>query len=209
MTSQKIYGTSLLTGTALFFVTMGLHPVGGSFEHMISMIPINITAHSIGISSLPFMVYGFLGLTLLLRKSSPFADAGLVMFSFSAVSGMMAASLNGLVLSFYLRRLEKLGANAVADAEYVLDLIFDINKAMDFIFIITLCVAALLYSIALLRSTLMPKWIAWVGIVMGSLALFMYFTGFEFITVAAFRNFIFSYAAWTGIVSFFLIKKTT
>ena len=56
---NKAGGYALIAGSMLAILTMGLHPTGGNFEHLKKIIPLNITAHSLGILALLFLLFGF------------------------------------------------------------------------------------------------------------------------------------------------------
>ncbi len=63
---ERSSGTALLLGSLLMIITMGLHPAGGSIEHLIRISPVIIITHSLAIVSIPFMLFGFWGLTKML-----------------------------------------------------------------------------------------------------------------------------------------------
>lgn len=206
MNNQKIYGISIIFGSVMSIITMALHPVGGNIEHLINVSPVIVGTHTLGIASLPFMTFGFLGLTQLLRKKSIYADAGFVVFAFANIAALFAALFNGLVVPSLVNNYASVDEATLEIVRVTLSNNFYINAALDYVFIVGVCVSALLWSISIITTRTFSKWISGLGIVMGVTAIVSVVTGFTFISLTGFRVFIFGYVFWTILLGIFLIR---
>ena len=55
---EKNAGLSLLMGSVMMVVTIGLHPTSGSFEHLLKITSLIIGTHSIAIAAVPLIAFG-------------------------------------------------------------------------------------------------------------------------------------------------------
>lgn len=109
MKKEKISagGIALISGSILLLVTMVFHPQGESLEHLRDISTAIIVTHGIAIISVPISLYGFWECHIFLDGSLFLSRIALVTVSLSLLSMMMAGVLNGLVLLFFLKNMEK------------------------------------------------------------------------------------------------------
>ena len=100
----KITGLSLTIGSFLAITTMMIHPAGSNIEHIIELSkPLQIT-HTLAIFCLPFILFGFYGLTHKLSGKWRISILAFIIIGFGLVAAMFAALFNGLALTFFLNQ---------------------------------------------------------------------------------------------------------
>ncbi|TYA74624.1 hypothetical protein [Seonamhaeicola marinus] len=203
----KTAGISLILGSLLIIATMVMHPHGGSLEYLIKISNQITITHALAIFSIPIITFGFYGLTLKLLTPNKIAVLAFIILCFGFVAVMFAALINGLTLPYFLNEFaDSLDANrAVVDP--IVYYGFAINKPLDYIFMTGCCLAILLYSIIIVRSNLLHKWIGYFGILLIAFAVFGVLTGFIFTNLTGFRVFTFSLAAWILSSAVLLIRS--
>lgn len=204
---HKSSGISLITGSLLIIATMGLHPTGGSIEYIIKITKSITATHSLAIFSLPILFFGFYGLTNALLDKWKLAKLALIIMEFGLIAAMFAALINGLTLPYFLGKYE----NNIAENSNMLKLIinygFAINKPLDYIFIIATCLAITIYSLLIVSSDKLPKWIGFFGLSLIVFAIIGLLTGFVFSNLIGFQIFIFGIATWFLATGITLIKS--
>jgi hypothetical protein len=204
---HKSSGISLITGSLLIIATMGLHPTGGSIEYIIKITKSITATHSLAIFSLPILFFGFYGLTNALLDKWKLAKLALIIMEFGLIAAMFAALINGLTLPYFLGKYE----NNIAENSDMLKLIinygFAINKPLDYIFIIATCLAITIYSLLIVSSDKLPKWIGFFGLSLIVFAIIGLLTGFVFSNLIGFQIFIFGIATWFLATGITLIKS--
>jgi hypothetical protein len=204
---HKSSGISLITGSLLIIATMGLHPTGGSIEYIIKITKSITATHSLAIFSLPILFFGFYGLTNALLDKWKLAKLALIIMEFGLIAAMFAALINGLTLPYFLGKYE----NNIAENSDMLKLIinygFAINKPLDYIFIIATCLAITIYSLLIVSSDKLPKWIGFFGLSLIVFAIIGLLTGFVFSNLIGFQIFIFGIATWFLATGISLIKS--
>ena len=206
---QKVSGISLIISSVLLVLTMVLHPTGGDIKHIMQMHDVAITAHSLAIFSLPFVAYGFYGLSISLLTNSKISMLGFIFVCFALIAGMIAASINGLVLPMFV-------ANYVNEFEQNSNILKPIlkngsffNQAMDYITIIGLIIAIIIWSVLIIIGEKFPKWIGYYGLILFVLSLFGVFMNFNFVNLFGFRIFVFSLVSWIVLMGWLMTKNTT
>ncbi len=203
----KSSGISLITGSFLIIATMGLHPSGGSIEYIIKINKSITATHAMAIFSLPILFFGFYGLTNKLIDKYKFAKLALCIIGFGLIAAMFAALINGLTLPLFLGAYK----NKVAENSDTLNLIikygFAINKPLDYIFIVATCLAISIYSILIVSSNKLPKWIGYVGVSIIIFAIVGLLIGFVFTNLIGFQLFIFGISIWFLTIGISLIKS--
>jgi len=175
-------------------VTMVLHPVGGDFDHLVSILTIGRVSHIIAIISLPFVAYGFWGLTL--RLKSQIATLSFFFMLFGLFAVMLAGATNGLILMDFVDRYSEASEELIASLKPFFRLISAINHAFDFIFIGAVCISTGLWSFIILKSKLLPVYLGWLGVLITLTALVSLLAGFVFVDLHGFRIFIFGWVIW-------------
>lgn len=192
----KSTSISLILGALLIITTMVLHPSGGSIEYIIKISKTITIAHSLAIFSLPILLFGFYGLTMKLLDKRRLSILAFIIISFGLFSAMLAALINGLTLPYFLNQYsERLDEN-IQVLKPITNYSFSLNVPLDYVFIVACCLAIMVYSAIILIEKKFPKWIGFLG---GFIVLFSIvgaLTGFIFTSLAGFRVFTFSIAAW-------------
>ena len=203
---HKSSGISLITGSLLIIATMGLHPTGGSIEYIIKITKSITATHSLAIFSLPILFFGFYGLTNALLDKWKLAKLALFIMGFGLISAMFVALIIGLTLPYFLGKYK----NNIAENSDMLKLIinygFAINKPLDYIFIIATCLAITIYSLLIVSSDKLPKWIGFFGLSLIVFVIIGLLTGFVFSNLIGFQIFIFGIATWFLATGISLIK---
>lgn len=194
--AYKSTGISLLTGAFLIIVTMVLHPSGGSLERIVAISKTIMIAHALAIVSLPFLLFGCYGLTKVLMDRWKLSILALITTSFALIAAFFAALFNGLVLPYFLNQYaDQLEAKADI-LRPISNFSFAINVPLDYVFIVGICLAILLYSVLILIERKFPAWIGYLGVVLILLAIAGGVTGFVFTSLLGFRIFVFGIATW-------------
>jgi len=174
---------------------MIFHPGGGDIEYLRTIITMGVVTHSIALVSMPVMAFGLLGLTLKLNDSNGIAIAAFVVISFGMIAAMIAAALNGLVLPSILERFGP-GENAEEQIRLLITYNSMLNHAFDKILMTSFAAAVILWSIAILRQRLLPRWLGIFGGIDGLIGLYAVLSGALGVHLNEFRLFIFGFVAW-------------
>ncbi|WP_339814652.1 hypothetical protein [uncultured Imperialibacter sp.] len=205
---EKSSGVAIIIGSVFMVLTMVLHPAGGNAAHIRQMSDIIIASHSLAILSIIVLSYGLVGLAIKLKSDIVLSYGGAVLFAFSAVAVMMAATLNGLAVPFFLERMGEITSENNDLIRAVLIYNYSLNKAFDLIFILAMSGAAVLWSWAIVRTGLLKKWLGWLGLVVGILAIAMTLFGFVFTDLEGLRIFIGAFVIWLLAVGVALAKTS-
>jgi hypothetical protein len=84
---------------------------------------------------------------------------------------------------------------------------YSLNKAFDLIFILAMSGASVLWSWAIVRTGLLKKWLGWLGLVVGILAIAMTLFGFVFTDLPGLRIFIGAFVVWLVAVGVALARR--
>lgn len=193
---EKNAGISLIIGSVLGVITMVIHPVGGNIDHLINISGVIIVSHTIALFSIPFLMFGFWGLSRRIGFDNSFSVLALVTASLSLAAVMMAAAINGIVVPFFVDNLKDASPEKIKTAEMILSFGFSLNQAFDYIFVGGICQAFLLWSIAVIKGKTFPNWIAFLGIALGLGFLIAMISGFVLSDLRGFRIFFFGIVAW-------------
>lgn len=175
---------------------MVLHPSGGSIEYIIKISKTITIAHSLAIFSLPIILFGFYGLTIRLLDKWKLSILAFIIISFGLFSAMLAAVINGLTLPYFLNKYsERLDEN-IRVLKPITNYSFSLNVPLDYVFIVTCCLAIIVYSTIILIEKKFPKWIGFLGTFIVLFSIVGVLTGFIFTSLTGFRVFTFSIAAW-------------
>lgn len=203
----KTTGLSLTIGSFLAITTMIIHPVGTNIEHIIELSkPLQIT-HTLAIFCLSFILFGFYGLTHKLSDKRKISTLAFIIIGFGLVAAMLAALFNGLALTFFLNQYSDNLEQNNAIIKPIVNYGFAINKGLDYVFIVSFCLAISIYSVIMIISKKLPKWIGYFGIVILIFALIGAVTNFMFTSHSGFRIFVFSIAGWILCSGISLIKS--
>jgi hypothetical protein len=204
---EKNAGLALIVFTILLALTMGLHPAGGSVEHLIRIQRLIITTHAIAILSLPFGWIGFWGLTRKLGLDNFWSVLAFAMISFGLVAVLIAASANGLIVPIFLQHYKDATPEAIDSIRPVLRYSFAINGAFDYIYTFAFCLAILGWSITILRTGRLSKWLGWAGILVAIAAAVIFVSGVAVHSLQGFRIFVTAIVVWVLMAGVALFKQ--
>lgn len=201
---QKGAGISLIIGSLLMIATMVLHPVGGDFNQLLRIVTIGIVSHSIAILSVPFIAYGFFGLTVRLKTTSFLSYTGFSIMFFGLVAVLIAAAVNGLILTDFVKSYEGASDETIAQIKPIFVFIRSFNHAFDYIFMSAICLAMLFWSFAIIKTKALSAWTGYFGILVAGTGIVLFISGVELLHLSGFRVFIFANVAWILAVGFAL-----
>lgn len=203
---QKGAGLALIIGSILMIATMVLHPVGGDFNQLLRIVTIGIISHALAILSVPFVAYGFFGLTIRLRATSFLSYTAFSIMLFGLIAVMIAAATNGLILTDFVKSYEGAPDETIASLNPIFVFIRSFNHAFDYIFMSAMCLAMLFWSTAIIKTKAMAIWIGYFGIIVSAAGVILFLSGFELLHLAGFRMFVFANVAWILAVGFLLMR---
>lgn len=207
MTRDRQSAIALIVGSIAWIVTMVLHPTGGSFEKIVRISSIIIGTHSLAIATIPLVLFGFWGLTARLGTDRGLPVAALVTYAFGSVAAMCAAVINGLTLPAFAKQFAEADPASRDLAHMVVDYGSTMNAGFARVFMAATAVAVLLWSISILTTRALPRWIGALGVAAGLTGLFLVLSGTLSVHVHDFGLFVFGYAAWTILVGVLLWRR--
>lgn len=203
----KSSGLSLIIGSLLAIVAMMLHPSGGNIEHIIQIsAPLRIT-HALAIFCLPFILFGFYGLTHKLSDKWKLSTLAFLIIAFGLFAVMIAGVFNGLALPYFLGQYSENIEQNISIVKPIVNYGFAVNKSFDYVFIASFCSAIIVYSLIIITSKTLPKLIGYFGIAILTFAIIGATTNFVFTSLTGFRIFVFSIAGWILYSGISLIKS--
>jgi hypothetical protein len=197
-------GTALMVSIAMIIFTMVLHPSGGSIEYIQKIATTIIVSHSIAIIAMPLTLLGFWGLTRKLEDESMISLAAFVVGCLGLFAGVCAAAINGLALPLFVNRYIGATPEAMEAIKPIIKYSSSLNHAFDFIFMGSCCLAILLWSIAILKTRSLPRWLGWTGIILVASVAIIAATGFTLVDLKGFRIFIGGLVTWLFLAAFCL-----
>lgn len=120
-------------------------------------------------------------------------------FTFSClgfVAAFLAATVNGLVLPFFVGSYHESSQEIIDALKPGFVLIRSLNHAFDFVLIGGVLIAMLLFSSSILKTNLFPKALGYMGLLLPALLIFMLITGFDLLNLYGFRIFALSIVSW-------------
>lgn len=203
---SKTGGYALISGSLLAILTMGLHPAAGNFEHLRKIIPINITAHSLGILAMLFLLFGFLALKKVFTDGQPLSSAAFIATAAGLCSGILAATFNGLALSIFINQYQNPTPEMIESLRPVIKYNFALNHAFDYIMIAGINIAILLWGIIILKTKLLSKWLAYYGFILNAAFLILVVMGIMLVDLHGFRIFVLGIVSWI-VAAGWLLKR--
>lgn len=186
----------LLLGTFLMFVTMILHPVGGDVEHLLKVSQMGMIAHGLAIFSLPFSALGFIGLSRQLGINRFFSKLGLAFMLLALAAAMLAATANGFILPMFIGDYAGADPATLDSIHPILRYNIAFNHAFDYQLITGMFLSMFLWSISIVQTGNLPRWIAYLGFVIVAVILGTVLSGFSFLDLGGFRMFVFGWLIW-------------
>ena len=125
---EKHAGVSMIIGALLATITMVLHPVGGNIEHLVKISPMIKTSHIIALFSVPFMLFGFWGLTRSIGFDKTFSVLAFATATLGLFAVMIAGAINGLAVPFFVENLNEANVERKEVAQMILSYGFSLNQ---------------------------------------------------------------------------------
>jgi hypothetical protein len=199
---QNTSGISLIIGTVVTIATIALHPSGGNTDHILKIQHVLMTSHSIAIFCLPFLLFGFFGLSSALSEPSKLSFLGLTFMGFGLFAAMVAATLNGITLPLFI------SDNYRQDVNFV-DLVRSYGMAfsgpMAYIFIAMSSMSIFIWSLLLIKYSRPCNWLGYFGIVILIFTIFAHLAGFNLISLWYFRVFVCGIIVWNLSIGILLV----
>ncbi|MCU0470960.1 MAG: hypothetical protein MUF58_20435 [Arcicella sp.] len=205
---QKFSGLSLIISSVLLVFTMVLHPTGGNTKHILQMHDVAIIAHSLAIITLPFVAFGFYGLSIILLTNHKISLLAFIFVCFALLAGMIAASINGLILPMFVENYAQEFEQNSEVLRPILKYGSFFNIAMDNIMIVGIVVAITIWSVLIIISKKLPQWMGYYGLVLLLLSLLGVILNFNFVNLFGFRMFIFGLVSWIVVTGWLMMRET-
>ena len=199
---ERKAGIMLIVGSVLMIVTMILHPAGDMEDR--SLI---IGTHVLALLSIPISLVGFWGVTRRICTNSIFSLSAFITMSIGLFAAMCAAAISGLAYPMF-RDYYLANSTSEIDIDVVLTYSFALNQAMALIYVGAMCVAMLLWSVAILQTIKLPKWLAYFGILLSAGYVILLVFGVNLTDLDGFRLFIFGSVTWVITAGYLLAKST-
>lgn len=198
MTSNltKSAGYALILGSFLMTVTMILHPAGGSFEHLLRIIKVIVVSHTIAILSIPPMLFGFYGVYKSFKTAQSLSLFAFFIIALGLIAVMIAGALNGLVLPMFINNYKDATPETIETLKPIIRYNGALNHAFDYIFIGSVCISIVIWSILMLKTKTFPAWLAYFGFLLTGGFFIGLVSGFTYVSLLGFRVFIFSLVGW-------------
>jgi hypothetical protein len=198
MTDDRKSGIALITGMAGTIITMALHPTGHDLVagHAASMMQLNVAVHTLALVCVPILFLGALGLTQRLASPNRLAVSGLVLFGFAEVAVMIAAAASGLIAPGLFHHMSTDSPTAADAWRAAMALNGHLNQAFALIFTVASSVAIVIWSTAILKSSIFNRALGIYGCILGSLTILGVLSGHIRLNVHGFGLVVLGQAIW-------------
>jgi hypothetical protein len=198
MTDDRKSGIALITGMAGTIITMALHPTGPDLAsgHAASMMQLNVAVHTLALVCVPILFLGALGLTQRLTSPNRLAVSGLVLFGFAEVAVMIAAAASGLIAPGLFHHMSTDSPTAADAWRAAMALNGHLNQAFALIFTVASSVAIVIWSTAILQSSIFNRALGIYGCILGSLTILGVLSGHIRLNVHGFGLVVLGQAIW-------------
>jgi hypothetical protein len=205
MTDDRKSGIALITGMTGTIITMALHPTGHDLTsgNAASMMQLNVAVHTLALVCVPILFLGALGLTQRLASPNRLALSGLVLFGFAEAAVMIAAAASGLIAPGLFHHMSEAGPGTADAWRAVMALNGHLNQAFALIFTVASSVAIVLWSAAILKSSIFNRALGIYGSILGPLTILGVLSGHVRLNVHGFGLVILGQAIWfitTGVL---------
>lgn len=163
-------------------------------------------SHAIAIFCLPFIGFGFWGLSNMLQTKSKISVLAFFILFFGLIAAMVAATINGLVLPNFASRYWADG-NDISVINKIIGYGHAINTSMTYIVITSISIAIGIWSFLIILTNKLPKWLGYFGLTVIAIGLLGVLLRFNFTDLLGFRTFIFGLVSWIIAVGFNMTRK--
>lgn len=192
---KRASGISLIIGSICMVFTMVLHPTGGNIEHILHIKNMAIISHSLAIFSLPFVCFGYWGLSITLQTRSKISILALIFSCMGLIAALIAATINGITLPLYLGNImtEQADVNTV---RLIMRYGSHINLAMDYILMLSLGFAMSMWSILIIQHKQFNSLMGYYGILVVVAGIILGVSGYHLTGVKGFSGVVFGMVSW-------------
>lgn len=202
---KRASGICLLLGSILATLTMALHPMGGDIEHIVKIKRVLMFSHAIAIFCLPFIGFGFWGLTNMLKTKSKMSLLALFILLFGLIAAMIAATINGLVLPNFASKYW-INDSDVSVLNKIIGYGHAINISMTYIVITAISLSIGIWSFLIIKTNQLSKWLGYFGLIVIIIGLLGVLLSFDLTSLLGFRTFIFGLVSWIIVIGIKMIK---
>lgn len=207
---KKSAGICLSIGAVLATLTMAMHPVGGSLAEIANMRNAFTFSHGMAVLCIPFIAFGFWGLSTKLVTNSRISFLAFSIICFGLIAAMVAGTINGLVLPYFA---SKYADGTIDDS--ILNSIRAygnfINLSLDYIFIGAISLSILIWSYLIVAKKQLPVWLGYYGLLIILCIVAALLMNLSFTSVIGFSLFTFLIVSWkiaAGALLIFSSKKS-
>jgi hypothetical protein len=194
--SYRSSGLAVVIGSVIEIIVMVFHPVGGSFERLIRMHNVAIETHGMAIAAMAITFVGILGLTRALLAEYFLSVAGVVFYGVSMVGGLCAAVMNGIAMPEFVKEYASSDEAARKALQPIFQYAHAVSGGFARVFMVGLVIAVFLFSIAILRTKVLPRALGIIGIALVAVLVVLMSIGWIGLDVHTFGIFVFISALW-------------
>ena len=203
---KQVSGYNLIIGALLLIVAMTFHPSGGSIENIVRTKVSFMLAHSLAIVSLPFVGFGFYGLSSALVSRSKMSFLALSISIFGLIAAMIAGSVNGFALPLFLAKVTQQKFD-VATVTSIIRYGSYINIAMDYICLGFISLAIAVWSVIIIKNMKYLKWLGYYGVAILLCGLISAANGYNLAGLFLFRIVVFAILSWIILAAYKVLLK--
>lgn len=207
MKRDTMYGGALIAGTLGSFLTMAMHPTGSQLLADVQhMAPVVMAVHVLALVTLPFSVFGTLGLTRRLSADGELPAAAMVSYAMASVAVMIAAIASGLLAPGLFTTLATSTGSEQQLAMAIVSYNGSINQAFAKVYVYASSSAILLWSVAIISHGRLSRGAGWLGVIVATLALLAMTIGHLRLDVHGFGAVVLTQGIWMITVGVLLIR---
>jgi hypothetical protein len=209
MNDKRLGGIALILGALFGILVLTFHPGGGhrvTPAQLEALIAMSIGVHAVAIASLPISFLGTLALSRQFASPARLTLIALVIYGFSLVATMSAATMSGLVTPGVLRHMVTHDA-AAEQWHILLSYTHTINQAFAQIGAVGTCLAIILWSIAILQGRPLHLVIGAYGVLLGLAAIGALFSGALDLELHGFRIITLGESIWFILAAVLLLRS--
>ena len=205
MELKKLTGNALIVGCVLLAVTMALHPSGGNLAHLQKIAQINAVAYSIGLIGILFLCFGFISVRNVFREYYALSLAASITVTAGLSAGFLAAIINGIALPVFILQFSDENSEVWHFAKAIIQYGTSLNHAFDFVMEGGVIISILIWSVVIIKSKLISKYVGYIGFSIVSLFVVSLLTGGVLVDLDGMRLFILGFIIWILVLSYSLI----
>ena len=211
MKDNRLGALALILGAISGIITLTFHPAGGAhhvtpaqFEMLIAVV---IGVHALAIAGLPFSFLGTLALSRRIDSPNRIAIVALVIYGFSLVAIMAAATMSGLVTPGVLRHM--VAHDSGSDQwRMLMEYTHSINQGFARIGAVGSSLAIILWSVTILTRRQLHYALGIYGVLVGLAILVALFAGGLDLELHGFRIITFAQSVWFIIAAILLWRSS-